>query len=115
MKNIFITLTITLLVSCSSTPDFPTINDPSVELTSIKKQYKKELANIHVGDYIDFVAKQFPEMFIASDNMKNTIYEFTYQQQYLLAADNNDETKTYTQTLRFYFINRKLAHWQVKQ
>ena len=115
MKYIFIALTITLLVSCSSATDFPTIDDPRLELTSIKKQYENELANIHVGDYIDFVAKQFPEMFIASDNMKNTIYEFNYQQQYLLADNNNDLTKTYTQTLRFYFINRKLAHWQVKQ
>ena len=115
MKYIVIALTITLLVSCSSTTDFLTIDDPQLELTSIKKQYKKELANIHVGDYIDFVAKQFPKIFIASDNMKNTIYEFTYQQQYILADNNNDLTKTYTQTLRFYFINRKLAHWQVKQ
>jgi hypothetical protein len=45
--------------------------------------------------------------------MKNTIYEFIYQQKYLL-ADNNAEIKTYTQTLRFYFINQKLAHWKVK-
>jgi hypothetical protein len=103
-----------LLVSCTNTSDFPTIDDPKVELTSIKKQYAQELADIHIGDYIDYVAKQFPKMFVASDNMKNTIYEFTYQQQYLLAANNNAETKTYTQTLRFYFINQKLAHWKVK-
>lgn len=115
MKYIVIALTVMLLVSCSSTPDFPTIDDPSIELTSIKKQYADELANIHIGDYIDYVAKQFPEMIVASDNMKNTIYEFNYQQQYLLVANNNDLTKTYTQTLRFYFINRKLAHWQVKK
>jgi hypothetical protein len=113
MKSIVIAMTVMLLVSCTSSPDFPTIDDPNVELTSIKKQYTEELANIHIGDYIDYVAKQFPEMFVASDNMKNTIYEFTYQQQYLLAA-NNAETKTYTQTLRFYFINQKLAHWKVK-
>ncbi len=115
MKYIVIALTVMLLVSCTSTSDFPTIDDPNVELTSIQKQYADELANIHIGDYIDYVAKQFPEMVVASDNMKNTIYEFTYQQQYLLAANNNnDETKTYTQTLRFYFINQKLAHWKVK-
>lgn len=113
MKYIIIALTVMLLVSCTNTSDFPTIDDPKVELTSIKKQYAQELADIHIGDYIDYVAKQFPEMFVASDNMKNTIYEFTYQQQYLL-ADNNSEIKTYTQTLRFYFINQKLAHWKVK-
>ncbi|TWX67382.1 hypothetical protein ESZ36_13895 [Colwellia demingiae] len=114
MKYIVIALAVMLLVSCSSISDFPTIDDPQLELTSIKHQYADELANIHVGDYIDFVAKQFPKMFIASDNMKNTIYEFNYQQQYLLVANNSDQTKTYTQTLRFYFINQKLAHWQVK-
>lgn len=109
-----ITLMVTLLFSCSSPPNVPRIDDPSLELISIKKQYADELTNIHVGDYIDYVAKQFPEMFVASDNMKNTIYEFTYQQQYLLAANNDVETKTYTQTLRFYFINQKLVHWKVK-
>lgn len=112
MKFLVITLTILLLISCTSSPDFPTVDDPRIELTSIKKQYANELANIHVGDYINYVAKQFPEMFVTTDNMKNTIYEFTYPQQYLLA--NNNEIKTYTQTLRFYFINQKLAHWKVK-
>lgn len=112
MKFLVITLTILLLISCTSSPDFPKVDAPSIELTSIKKQYANELANIHVGDYINYVAKQFPEMFVTTDNMKNTIYEFTYPQQYLLA--NNNEIKTYTQTLRFYFINQKLAHWKVK-
>lgn len=105
----------TLLFSCSSPPNVPTIDDPNLELISIKKQYADELANIHVGDYIDYVATQFPEMIVASDNMKNTIYEFSYQQHYLLAENNNDnKAKTYTQTLRFYFINQKLVHWEVK-
>jgi hypothetical protein len=116
MRVILIFLVL-LLAGCSTTTSniksLPTINNPSVELTDIKQKYVDELAVIQVGDYIESVASLFPEMYIASDTMKNTQYEFDYQQQYFLTADKNSLEKTYTQTLRFYFVNRKLVHWQV--
>lgn len=114
MKYSFITLVFLLLASCSSNNSFPTIDSPEVELTSIKQKYVNELGNIQVGDYIETVAVLFPEMFIASDTMKNTQYEFDYHQQYFLAADSSPQEKTYSQTLRFYFVNNKLVHWGVK-
>jgi len=113
MKHLFITLAFLLLTSCSTNINLPTTDNPEVELTSIKQKYVNELADIQVGDYIEKVALLFPEMSIASDTMKNTQYEFDYHQQYFLAADNSSLTKTYTQTLRFYFVNKKLVHWGV--
>ncbi len=114
MKLFFTALIFLLLASCSTINNSPTINNPDIELTSIKQKYVNELANIQVGDYIESVAVLFPEMHIASKTMKNTQYEFDYNQQYFLAADNSSLEKTYTQTLRFYFVNKKLVHWGVK-
>ncbi len=114
MKKSFVTLVFLLLAGCSSSNIVPTTDNPDTELTSIKQRYINELANIQVGDYIDKVATLFPGMFISSDTMKNTQYEFNYHQQYFLAAQSNTVEKTYTQTLRFYFVNKKLVHWGVK-
>lgn len=114
MKHSLLALFILLLASCSTIKNTPTIDNPDTELTSIKQKYVNELANIQVGDYIEAVAVLFPEMFIASQTMKNTQYEFNYNQHYFLAADNRAQEKTYTQTLRFYFVNKKLVHWEVK-
>jgi len=102
-----------LLTSCSTSYIPPTITTPKDELTNIKQKYVSELASIQVGDYIKTVAVLFPKMFIATKTMKNTQYEVNYQQQYILANDTSSLEKTYTQTLRFYFVNKKLVHWQV--
>ena len=106
MKHLLIALVLLLLASCSS-HNFPTVEKPIIELTSIKQKYTSELSSITVGDYISAVSKKFPEMFVASDNMKNTIYEFDFQQQYYLVSDKSSQLKSYKQTLRFYFVNKK--------
>jgi len=111
-----------MLSGCTNTINLPTVSDPASELTSVKSKYSEQLASIHVGDYVKTVKKLFPNMSIASDNMKNTIYEFSYQQEYLLGNNNNlaastqdkNSIKLYKQKLQFYFINNKLVHWQVK-
>lgn len=114
MKHSLITIVFLLLAGCSTSHNVPTTDNPDIELTSIKKKYVNELADIQVGDYIEKVATLFPGMFISSDTMKNTQYEFNYNQKYFLAAQNSPVEKTYTQTLRFYFVNKKLVHWGVK-
>lgn len=114
MKSSFIALVFLLLAGCSANNNYPTTNAAETELTNIKQKYVSELAQIQVGDYIEAVAKLFPEMSLSSDTMKNTQYEVDYHQQYLLVANNNSQEKTYTQTLRFYFVNKKLVHWGVK-
>lgn len=114
MKHACITFAFLLLASCSTSSNLPITNNPDIELTSIKDKYVKQLAKIQVGDYIEKVATIFPEMFMTSDTMKNTQYEFDYHQQYFLAAQSKPLEKTYSQTLRFYFVNKKLVHWGVK-
>jgi hypothetical protein len=113
MKHLFTALVFLLLASCSTTHHSPTINNPDTELTNIKQKYEQELGSIQVGDYIEKVEGLFPEMFIATQTMKNTQYEFNYLQQYFLATDKKSLEQTYTQSLRFYFVNKKLVHWQV--
>ncbi len=114
MKHSLIAFVLLLLTSCSTNNNVPTIDNPHNELISIKQKYASELANIQVGDYIKKVSKLFPEMYLASKTMKNTQYEFDYHQQYFLVANNNSIVQTKTQTLRFYFVNKKLVHWGVK-
>jgi hypothetical protein len=114
MKNILISITILLILGCTSIKPLPTIENPQLELSNVKLQYANELASIQVGDYIVSIANLFPEMVIVSNTMKNTIYEFDYKQKYFLSNDGSELEKTYIQTLRFYFINKKLVHWQEK-
>lgn len=119
IKKLCITSTFALLISCTNSVNLPIVQDPSTELITIKSRYSSELASLMVGEYIASVNKKFPGMLIASDTMKNTIYEFTYDQPYRLhinkhnTQSNTDETtKVYSQKLSFYFINKKLVHWQ---
>jgi hypothetical protein len=114
MKKSFIILVFLLLTGCSTRNNIPITDTPDIELTSIKEKYVNELAKIQVGDYIAKVASLFPEMSISSDTMKNTQYEFDYHQPYFPAKQSSPLKKTYTQTLRFYFVNKKLVHWGVK-
>ncbi|MCP4986517.1 MAG: hypothetical protein GY928_10810 [Colwellia sp.] len=114
MKHPLIVFLLLLLTSCSTNNNIPTIDNPNNELINIKQKYIDELANIQVGDYIKKVAKLFPDMYLASKTMKNTQYELDYHQQYFLAANDTSPVQTKTQTLRFYFINKKLVHWGVK-
>ncbi len=105
------------LSGCINSNNIPLVANPTNELATIQSVYAKELANIKVGDYIKDVQAKFPEMVMTSDNMKNTIYELNYHQKYYLLADSkaNQHSKTYTQKLAFYFINKKLVQWQAKK
>ena len=117
MKLITLSVALILLSACSTTTNsnIPRIENPSLELVSIKNHYKKELSSIKVGDYISEIKDKFPELTLASDNMKNTIYEVNFDQDYQLKhSDTAEKKQTYQQKIAFYFINKKLVHWQVK-
>lgn len=115
MKHLIIVLSLLLFTACSNSSNLPTTDNPQLELTNIKEKYADELARIQVGDYIAVVAKLFPGMYIAEDSMKNTIYAFDYQQGYLMKTKQELLAKTYKQSVQFYFVNKKLVHWQVKK
>ncbi len=117
MKLITLSVVLILLLSaCSTTSNssIPSIEDPSLELISIKDHYQKQLSSIKVGDYINEIKEKFPALTLASDNMKNTIYEVNFEQAYQLKnSETVNKIQTYQQKIAFYFINKKLVHWQV--
>ncbi|TPH18164.1 hypothetical protein [Litorilituus lipolyticus] len=124
MKNLIIAAFLLLLCACSSTKQLPIISDPKTELPKIKQLFKKELSTVQVGDYIKEIKEKFPSLYLASDSMKNTVYEFSHKQAYLPKTNlDNDKVSLrqssispieYEQKIAFYFINKKLVHWQVK-
>lgn len=117
MKLATISIFLLVLSACSTIAPapIPRVDNPSQELISIKSYYKTELASIKVGDYINEIKEKFPSLTLASDNMKNTIYEINLEQPYQLKqSEAGSEVKTYQQKLAFYFINKKLVHWQAK-
>jgi len=124
MKNSFISAVFLLLCACSSTKQLPIVSDPKTELPKIKQLFNKELSTVQVGDYIKEIKEKFPSLYLASDSMKNTVYEFSHKQAYLPKGHlDNDKAslrqstaypKEYEQKIAFYFINKKLVHWQVK-
>lgn len=114
MKLINLLIIASILSACAQTPDVPKIKSLS-ELTSIETKYTNELASIKVGDYIKDIKQKFPELQLVSDTMKNTIYETYYNQDYVMASSTKAQTiKRFNQRITFYFINRKLVHWQAK-
>ncbi len=115
MKKLFLSTILFILSGCVANKNIPAVAVPIHDLTTIKSVYAKELSSIKVGDYIKDVQLKFPTMVMSSDNMKNTIYEVSYQQQYSLIEDNDAKENTYTQKLAFYFINKKLVQWLVKK
>ena len=114
MKLIKLLIIAGILSACAQIPEVTTVKNLS-ELTSIETKYTNELASIKVGDYIKDIKQKFPELQLVSDTMKNTIYETYYEQGYILASETETQTiKRFKQKITFYFINRKLVHWQEK-